>query len=581
MRRRSSSTPRRSRRSATPSPTAPSSRSRTSRAGPAMRSAPRSPAVPEDATEILVLSGDVPLDHRRGSRAILDARREDDAAIALATVFAADPARLGSRRPQRVRDGRGDRRGQGRDRGGARQQRDQRRPVRLRCRLAAPPDRLAASRRPRTGELYLTELVRLAREDGRLVSAVAFEDDGRFDGINDRSQLAAAEWSLRVRRNEQHMRDGVTMRDPSTVYLDWDVTLAPDVTIEPNVILRGATSVGEGSVIGAGSQIVDSTIGRNTRVWASIVESSTVEDEATVGPYSHLRPGSVVGRGAEVGNYAELKNAHLGPGSKQHHMSYLGDAEIGARRSTSAPAPITANYDGTRKTRTTIGDGAFIGVDTMIVAPREIGDGREDRRRRGRHEGRAQRASWRSACRPGSASHAPTHGRRSTPVDAAEVDAASDADRRNPQPVTAPRERPGLRDRADRRPGPAQRDLLGHRDRARHAPAQPDPAAHRRGPTRRRPRPAPQGEPGPVPGGHPDRHQLPRLPRLGVRGGQPRRRRRGRVPPVRPARERGRGHRARRRHDPADAVHDRVRRARAQADRPRARRARGDRRRRG
>ena len=204
--------------------------------------------------------------------------------------------------------------------------------------------------------------------------AVAFEDDGRFDGINDRSQLAAAEWNLRVRRNEEHMRAGVTMRDPSTVYLDWDVTLATDITLEPNVILRGSTSIGEGSVIGPGTHIVDSRIGRGTRVWASVVESSTVEDEATVGPFSHLRPGSIVGRGAEVGNYAELKATHLGAGSKQHHMSYLGDAEIGENANIGA-GTITANYDGSKKHRTTIGDGAFIGVDTMIVAPRDIGEG--------------------------------------------------------------------------------------------------------------------------------------------------------------------------------------------------------------
>ena len=127
---------------------------------------------------------------------------------------------------------------------------------------------------PTTGELYLTELVRLAREDGRLVIAVAFEDDGRFDGINDRSQLAAAEWDLRVRRNEQHMRDGVTMRDPSTVYLDWDVELAPDVTLEPNVILRGPTSVGQGSVIGAGSADRSTRPRSELRVWASVVEAS-------------------------------------------------------------------------------------------------------------------------------------------------------------------------------------------------------------------------------------------------------------------------------------------------------------------
>jgi bifunctional UDP-N-acetylglucosamine pyrophosphorylase/glucosamine-1-phosphate N-acetyltransferase len=164
------------------------------------------------------------------------------------------------------------------------------------------------------------------------------------------------------------------MRDPSTVYLDWDVTLEADVTLEPNVILRGSTSIGEGSVIGPGTHIVDSTIGRGARVWASIVESSVVEDEASVGPFSHLRPGSTVGRGAEVGNYAELKATHLGAGSKQHHMSYLGDAEVGENANIGA-GTVTANYDGSRKHRTTIGDGAFIGVDTMIVAPREIGAG--------------------------------------------------------------------------------------------------------------------------------------------------------------------------------------------------------------
>jgi bifunctional UDP-N-acetylglucosamine pyrophosphorylase/glucosamine-1-phosphate N-acetyltransferase len=330
-------------------------------------------AVPDDATEVLVLSGDVPLVTGDDLRAVLDARREDDAAIALATVFAADPARLG--RVMRGEFGTVEAIVEAKD-----ATEDELANNEVNAGLYAfDADwlrRRIGSLEPssRTGELYLTELVRVAREDGRLAIAVAFEDDGRFDGINDRSQLAAAEWNLRVRRNEQHMRDGVTMRDPSTVYLDWDVTLATDVTIEPNVILRGATSVGEGTVIGAGSQIVDSTIGSRARVWASIVESSTVEDEASVGPLSHLRPGSVVGRGAEVGNYAELKNTRLGAGSKSHHMSYLGDAEIGEGVNIGA-GTVTANYDGTRKTRTTIGDGAFIGVDTMIVAPRDIGEG--------------------------------------------------------------------------------------------------------------------------------------------------------------------------------------------------------------
>jgi bifunctional UDP-N-acetylglucosamine pyrophosphorylase/glucosamine-1-phosphate N-acetyltransferase len=330
-------------------------------------------AVDPDAAEILVMSGDVPLVGTADLEAILEARRQDDAAVALATVFAADPASLG--RVVRSEFGIVEAIVEAKDAGDEELANNEINAGLYAFDAAWLRRRIATLEpSPTTGEWYLTDLVRLAREDGRLVSAVAFEDDGRFDGINDRSQLAAAEWNLRVRRNEQHMRDGVTMRDPSTVYLDWDVTIAPDVTIEPNVILRGSTSVGEGAVIGAGSQVVDSVIGAGASVWASIVERSTIEDEATVGPYSHLRPGSVVGRGAEVGNFAELKNTRLGPGSKQHHVSYLGDAEVGSRVNIGAGA-ITANYDGTRKARTTIGDGAFIGVDTMIVAPREIGEG--------------------------------------------------------------------------------------------------------------------------------------------------------------------------------------------------------------
>jgi bifunctional UDP-N-acetylglucosamine pyrophosphorylase/glucosamine-1-phosphate N-acetyltransferase len=329
--------------------------------------------VPQDATEILVLSGDVPLVTGADLEAILEARREDDAAIALASVFAADPAELG--RVVRSEVGTVERIVEAKDATPDELAGDETNAglyafdaAWLRRRIAALTPSAA------TGELYLTDLVRLAREDGRIVSAVAFEDDGRFDGINDRSQLAAAEWSMRVRLNEAHMRAGVTMRDPSTVYLDWTVDLGADVTLEPNVILRGATRVGEGSVIGAGSQLTDATIGAHARVWASIVESSVVEDGATVGPFSRLRPGSVVGRGAEVGNFAELKNTRLGAKSKQHHVSYLGDAEIGERVNIGAGA-ITANYDGTSKHPTTIGDGAFIGVDTMLIAPITVGQG--------------------------------------------------------------------------------------------------------------------------------------------------------------------------------------------------------------
>jgi bifunctional UDP-N-acetylglucosamine pyrophosphorylase/glucosamine-1-phosphate N-acetyltransferase len=329
--------------------------------------------VPEDADEIVVLSGDVPLVADVDLAAVLEARREDDAAIALASVFAADPARLG--RVVRGEFGTVERIVEAKDASDEELAGNEinaglyafdARWLRRRIGTLAPS--------AVTSEVYLTDLVRLAREDGRIVSAVAFDDDGRFDGINDRSQLAQAEWALRVRLNERHMAAGVTMRDPSTVYLDWDVALEPDVTLEPNVILRGRSTVGEGSVIGAGSQLIETVVGRGCRVWASVVEHSTIEDGATVGPFSHVRGGSVIGAGAQIGNYGEFKNTRVGPGVKAHHVGYFGDADIGERTNIGAGS-ITANYDGVNKHRTTIGPRAFIGVDTMIVAPRDIGEG--------------------------------------------------------------------------------------------------------------------------------------------------------------------------------------------------------------
>ncbi len=327
---------------------------------------------PQEADEILVLTGDAPLLDPDLLEALLEERRLDQAAIALVAVDAIDPGNLG----RVVRDDAGT-------------------VERIVERKDATDDELAVDEvnsglyafdaawlrsriralnpSPKTGELYLTELVELARADGRIVVALTVEDDGRLTGINDRAELAQAEWDLRTRINADHMRAGVTMRDPSTVYIDSTVTFATDVTLEPNVILRGATSIGEGTTIGAGSQIVDSTIGASCVVWASIVESSVVEDGARVGPFSHLRPGSHVGRDAEVGNFAELKGTRLGRGVKQHHMSYLGDAEVGDETNVGA-GTITANYDGRRKHRTTIGERVFLGVDTMLRAPVTVGD---------------------------------------------------------------------------------------------------------------------------------------------------------------------------------------------------------------
>jgi bifunctional UDP-N-acetylglucosamine pyrophosphorylase/glucosamine-1-phosphate N-acetyltransferase len=329
-------------------------------------------ALPDDVDEVLVLTGDAPLLEAPLLAELLEERRLDEAAIALVAVDAIDPGHLG----RVVRDDAGT-------------------VERIVERKDATDEEIAINEinsglyvfeaawlrerihalnpSPKTGELYLTELVELARTDGRLVVALTVEDDGRLLGINDRAELAQAEWDLRTRINSAHMRAGVTMRDPSTVYLDAMVILAEDVTIEPNVILRGATSVGQGTTIGAGSQIIDSTIGAGCLVWASVIERSIIEDGAEVGPMSHLRPGSHVGPDAEVGNFAELKNTHLERGVKQHHMSYLGDAEVGEGTNVGA-GTITANYDGRKKHRTTIGKRVFLGVDTMLRAPLTIGD---------------------------------------------------------------------------------------------------------------------------------------------------------------------------------------------------------------
>ena len=164
------------------------------------------------------------------------------------------------------------------------------------------------------------------------------------------------------------------MLDPSTVYLDHAVTLAQDVVLEPNVVLRGKTSVGERTRIATGSQIFDSAIGGDCVVWASVIERSVVDDHVTIGPFSHLRPGTHVGARSEIGNFAELKNSNLGEHVRQHHNSYLGDADVGADTNVGA-GTITANYDGAKKHRTTIGERVFLGVDTMIVAPVSLGDG--------------------------------------------------------------------------------------------------------------------------------------------------------------------------------------------------------------
>lgn len=326
-----------------------------------------------EVEEILVLSGDVPLVDAELLSSLLEARSMDHAAIALVSVAALDPSGLG--RVVRNDAGTVERIVEEKD-----ASEEERQIGEINAGLYAI-DAAWLRRRigdlrpsPATGELYLTDLVAFAREDGRLVAALDVDDDGRLTGINDRSQLARAEWDMRVEMNDRWMRAGVTMMDPSTVYLDHGVQLADDIVLEPNVSLRGRTIVGAGTRIASGTQIHDSVIGERCTIWASIVERSTVEDDVTIGPFAHLRPGVHVGTRSEIGNFAEIKNSRLGEHVRQHHSSYLGDADVGAGTNVGA-GTITANYDGVRKHRTTIGEGVFLGVDTMLLAPVTLGDG--------------------------------------------------------------------------------------------------------------------------------------------------------------------------------------------------------------
>ena len=329
--------------------------------------------LPGDVTEIIVLSGDVPLVDPELMAELARARRDSAAAIALISVDMDDPATLG--RIGRGPDGRIT---------GVVEYKD------------ATPDQLEISEinsglyafdadwlRLRigdiepslvTGELYLPELIPLARADDRPVATLEVEDDGTLLGINDRAQLADAELEMRLRINEAHMRAGVTMQDPATTYIDAGVEIAEDVTLEPNVHLRGQTVIERDALIRAGSQIFDCRIGERTVVWASVLEGSVVDEDVTIGPFSHVRKGAYIGPNVELGNYAEVKNSNIGAGTKSHHFSYLGDADVGEKVNIGAGS-ITANYDGVSKHRTRIGKGAFIGSDTIMRAPVSVGEG--------------------------------------------------------------------------------------------------------------------------------------------------------------------------------------------------------------
>lgn len=224
------------------------------------------------------------------------------------------------------------------------------------------------------GEEYLTDVIGLLVAAGRGVGAVVAADWTETTGVNDRVQLAAARAALRDRLLRGWMLAGVTVTDPATTWLGVDVVLEPDVTVHQNTQLHGHTVIRSGAVVGPNTTLTDTEVGADATVLATTATGATIGPAATVGPYTYLRPGTRLGRGAKAGAYVEMKAADIGDGAKVPHLSYVGDAAVGARSNVGA-ATVFVNYDGARKHRTVVGEDVRIGSDTMLVAPVTVGDG--------------------------------------------------------------------------------------------------------------------------------------------------------------------------------------------------------------
>ncbi len=333
-------------------------------------------AVPPSTGTVLVLCGDVPLISGESIQALLARHQETGAAVTVQTVELPDGAHYG----RVVRD----------QAGGVVdviQAKDARhRPEILALReintgaycFAAGFLRQALAElevSPVTGEIYLTDMIKLARRHGRRVEALLDPDWENLLGINSRKELAQATQTLKRRINEAHMAAGVTLVDPEATYIGPEVVIGRDTVIFPNCYLWGQTRIGEGCRLGPNVQISDSTLGDRVLVkMGSVISESRLAADVQVGPYAHLRPQSDLRENVRVGNFVEVKKSVLHPGVKANHLTYLGDADIGAGTNVGA-GTITCNYDGVHKHKTVIGAGAFIGSNTALVAPVTIGAG--------------------------------------------------------------------------------------------------------------------------------------------------------------------------------------------------------------
>jgi bifunctional UDP-N-acetylglucosamine pyrophosphorylase/glucosamine-1-phosphate N-acetyltransferase len=224
------------------------------------------------------------------------------------------------------------------------------------------------------GERYLPDALAIIRADGGAVAAHVAQDSAVVLGVNDRVQLAEVSALAQQRIQRTHQHAGVTIVDPASTQIEAGVMIGADTVLEPGTYLRGATVIGAGATIGPHSTLIDTTVGDGSSLVHAYAVGATVHAGVSVGPFAYLRPGTVLRDGSKVGTFVEVKNSDIGAGTKVPHLSYIGDADVGEGSNLGA-ATITANYDGRRKHRTTVGDGVRISVDTTLVAPVTIGDG--------------------------------------------------------------------------------------------------------------------------------------------------------------------------------------------------------------
>jgi bifunctional UDP-N-acetylglucosamine pyrophosphorylase / glucosamine-1-phosphate N-acetyltransferase len=330
----------------------------------------------EEVETVLVLSGDVPLISAMTISGLLAAHAASGASATMLTIELGDPGSYG--RVVRAPSGEVERVVEAKAAGDATAEQLAIREINAGTYVfqAAP---LAAalgelSNDNAQGEYYLPDVLPVLRDAGHAVTAHLTEDLAVTMGVNNRADLAAVEAEARRRLLTAHMLAGVTVVDPGSTWIDADVAIAADARIEPGTSLRGRTEVGAGSTIGPLSTLIDAKLGEDVSVPHSYLVECEVGDGANVGPFAYLRPGASLAPGSKVGTFVEVKNSRVGEGAKVPHLAYVGDADVGAGSNLGA-GTITANYDGFRKHRTAIGRNVRIGVDTMLIAPVEVGDG--------------------------------------------------------------------------------------------------------------------------------------------------------------------------------------------------------------